>query len=110
MARQRHKISALTIERAKAGRLDPGKYRHGGGLILKVTPARTASWVYRFGQDGTQRDVGLGSVRDVGLQHARELVHEHAKARASGGIVPTAKERAREAAKLSAAVRGVPTF
>jgi len=66
-------LTALFVKRVAEGRGDPGKYFDGGGLVLRVTPSRTSSWIFRWSRDGQRREMGLGSVDAVPLAAAREL-------------------------------------
>jgi hypothetical protein len=68
MARTIHRLTALAVERAK----EPALYPDGAGLYLKVSKAKTRSWVYRYGHNGKTRYAGLGPFPTVSLAAARE--------------------------------------
>lgn len=67
MGRATNRLSARSA--ATAG---PGYHCDGGGLYLLVSPAGTASWVFRYTLRGKKREMGLGSARDFTLAQARE--------------------------------------
>lgn len=94
MARGIHRLSA----RAVATLTEPGYYPDGAGLYLRIGPAGTKSWVYRFRRHGKLREMGLGSVIAVGLASARESA---AKARETiaKGDDPIEERRAAQAAE-----------
>lgn len=64
------KLTALAVKNAKTGR-----HADGSGLYLLVKPSGARSWLLRVQQDGTRRDVGLGS---VDLSPRREKDEENA--------------------------------
>lgn len=67
------RLTAAFIERVRAGKVAPGRYRDGGGLLLNVS-AGGASWVLRYKVSGGRvRDTGLGSLKFVTLSEARKL-------------------------------------
>jgi integrase len=70
----------------------------GGGLYLRVAPAGTKSWIFRFGDNGRLRDMGLGSEKDVSLAEARRAAEEQRGLRAKR-IDPISQRRAAEAAQ-----------
>jgi Arm DNA-binding domain len=85
MARLAYRLTAVAVEALK----DKGLYPDGDGLYRRVTSTGTKSWIYRYAQDGTTRDMGLGPLASVSLSKARRL--------AARGyhppIVPTARRR-----------------
>jgi integrase len=66
MARELHRLSALTIKSAA-----PGKHADGGGLWLHKRDDGGAQWVLRLSVHGRRREMGLGSLSDVSLKDAR---------------------------------------
>ena len=80
MAYQLHKLSALKVlELAK-----PGSYFDGGGLLLKISPTLTKSWVFRYNINGKERRQGLGPYPDTGLDEARDIAQECRKLKRQG--------------------------
>jgi integrase len=71
----------------------PGLYRDGQGLLLRVDPSGAKRWVLRVTIRGKRRDVGLGSARAVSLQEARERAAERRKD-VRDGRDPVAAQRA----------------
>lgn len=67
MSRATNRLSARAVQSA-----GPGYHCDGAGLYLLVTPAGTASWVFRFTLRGRKREMGLGSAADFSLAQARE--------------------------------------
>src|SRR6266516_2864368 len=71
MARTIHRLSPAAVKNA-----NPGMHCDGGGLYLQaVTGASGAirkSWLFRFAENGRERQMGLGSLDTVGLAQARE--------------------------------------
>lgn len=65
-------MGKLTQAHVKAAINKPGRHHDGDGLILFVRNSGQASWVARIQNDGTRRELGLGSLRAVGLGEARE--------------------------------------
>jgi hypothetical protein len=70
MGRAIEKLSALSISRRSA---KPGLHSDGGGLGLRVSPSKAASWVYRYMLRGKAREMGLGSYPEISLADARAL-------------------------------------
>ena len=52
MQRALQRLSALTVERAKA----PGYLHDGGGLYLQVTAVGGKSWIFRYALGGRRPD------------------------------------------------------
>ena len=67
MPRPTNRLSARVVQTA-----GPGYHCDGAGLYLLVTPAGTASWVFRYAIRGRKREMGLGSAADFSLAQARE--------------------------------------
>ena len=79
-----------------------GATADGDGLYLKITPAGSASWQYRYQINGKRRMMGLGSCSTVGLAEAREKAAD-ARKQVKSGIDPLeAKEIEQVAAKARA--------
>ena len=95
------RLSSLRVSKAK-----PGVHSDGNGLLLRVTPLGSKSWVLRVQHDGRRRDFGLGSVDWVSLADARA---EAARLRAEikRGSEPISRSTKRE---QSAARVVVPSF
>lgn len=79
MARPINRLSARTVQTAKAG-----MHADGGGLYLLVSKAGTRSWIFRYRQNGRLRDMGLGSAKDFSLAQARERAAQARRLRADG--------------------------
>ncbi|MBB4287914.1 tyrosine-type recombinase/integrase [Roseospira goensis] len=87
---------------------EPGLYADGDGLYLRVSPAGTRGWIYRYQIGGRRRDMGLGRTAEVSLARARELAGE-ARALVRDGRDPIeAREAARAATAAEAAARAAP--
>lgn len=83
MARPTNRLSARTVAEAiRSARA--GYHADGAGLYLLVTPAGTASWVYRYRIAGRLREMGLGSAASFTLAEARERARAARQARADG--------------------------
>lgn len=97
------RLDAGFIARARSGKVGPGRYRDGGGLILNVSGGG-ASWLLRYQVHGKRRDMGLGPLDHVGLAKARELAAGHKqglKAHRADPIVQRREERAEAAASVT---------
>ena len=70
-----------------------GLHADGGGLYLRVTDGGTKSWMFRYGEGGKLRDMGLGPVHTISLPRARELARECRELRLKG-IDPIAHRKA----------------
>jgi integrase len=70
-SKSRNGLAANVVDLALKGKLVPGSYSDGRGLLLKVDKG-SARWVLRIMIGGKRRDLGLGSVQHVGLADARE--------------------------------------
>src|SRR5262245_61118973 len=103
MARITQRLTAIEVTNLK----DEGLYPDGDGLYLKITRTGTKSWIYRFTQNGTTRDMGLGPLTRVSLAKARQLAGEARRQRLDGGDPIRVRNAQRRAAMLAAA-RGVP--
>jgi len=83
---QLHKLSALKVLELNK----PGSYFDGGGLLLKISPTLTKSWVFRYSISGKERRQGLGPYPDTSLGEAREMAQECRKLKRQG-IDPIAR-------------------
>lgn len=97
-----NKLSAVGINRLK----NPGLYGDGGGLWLRVTPAGTKHWVFRFMLDGTAKAMGLGPLHTVNLAEARERARR-ARLLLLDKIDPLAERQAKQAAERAAEAKRV---
>ncbi len=75
----KNKLSKRFCDSIKVAKL----YGDGGGLYLKVTPAITKSWVYRWGAGGSNV-MGLGPFPTVSLAEARGKADDCRKLVAAG--------------------------
>ncbi len=64
----------------------------GQGLYLSIAKSGTASWLFRYMDNGKAKSVGLGGYPATSLQKARELAQALRDARA-GGIDPAAAKK-----------------
>jgi integrase len=85
------------------------RLQDGDGLMLKVSPAGTRSWVYRYQLFGRRRSVGLGSWPLVSLSKAR-TERDKAKALLRRGIDPQAEKDAARAAHEAEYQKQAATF
>ena len=74
MARKAKELTPLAV--AKLNK--PGRHFVGGvaGLMLKISPTGTRSWILRAKIGDKRRDMGLGSYPEVSLAKAKELAVE----------------------------------
>jgi integrase len=80
MPRTLNRLSPLAVQRLK----DKGLYADGGGLYLRISDSGTKGWIFRFGENHRQRDMGLGPVHTISLPAARELARECRELRLRG--------------------------
>jgi integrase len=98
MAQRMHRLSQLTVSRARVADIYPdGMYADGGGLYLQVSGG-ARSWIYRYTLDGRTRYMGLGSLAAVSLAEARARAAE-ARRLLSAGEDPIAARDAQHAAR-----------
>ena len=69
---KRNQLSTLQVVNLSA----PGTYVDGGGLMLRVQPTGSKSWVFRATVDGKRRNYGLGGYPVVTLKAARDRASE----------------------------------
>jgi integrase len=100
------KLTALSVDRLRA----PGRYPDGGGLYLQVTGKSAKSWLFRYGVNGKEHWMGLGSAQNVSLKQARQL-RDTARGKIAAGDDPVEKRHAERAAVRAARnAIAVPTF
>ena len=68
---KRNQLSTLQVKNAQ-----PGFHTDGGGLMIRVKPSGSKSWVVRLTLDGKRRMMGLGAYPGVSLREAREQAGE----------------------------------
>jgi integrase len=83
----------------------PGYYADGDKLYLRVSPAGSKGWIFRFTLDGRTRDMGLGPYPKISLARAREKA-EAARALVAEGVDPIdARDDQRAAARAEKAAK-----
>ncbi len=75
----------------------------GLGLYLSIAKSGTASWLFRYMDEGKAKAVGLGAYPATSLQKARELAQSLRDARAGGVDPSTAKKEQRRVQQLEQA-------
>lgn len=103
MARPTERLSARTVQTAKA---PPGKTKmlaDGRGLYLRIGPSGSKSWVYRFSLQGGLPRQGLGPYPDISLAEARDRAATQRKARLDGKDPIEARKATLLAARLDPA-------
>jgi integrase len=78
-----HRLSAQAVARAQATTRTL-MLHDGHGLYLRVTPAGTKSWIYRFMRQGQRHDLGLGNYPLFSLSDARQRAIEKRRLLADG--------------------------
>ena len=89
MPRTLNRLSPLRVQKLKR----KGLHADGGGLYLRISESGTKAWMFRFGENGRLRDMGLGPIHTISLPRARELARECRELRLQG-IDPIAHRRA----------------
>src|SRR6266498_2569176 len=83
MARNIHRVSSAAVKHAK-----PGMHCDGGGLYLQAVLGAGGvvrkSWLFRFAENGRERQMGLGSLDNVSLAQARDKAAECRRLRQEG--------------------------
>src|SRR6516225_10140909 len=83
MTRSIHRLSPAAVKHAK-----PGMHCDGGGLYLQAVLGAGGvvrkSWLFRFAENGRERQMGLGSLDNVSLAQAREKAAECRRLRQEG--------------------------
>ena len=100
MPRTLNRLSPLKVQKLK----HKGLHADGGGLYLRISESGTKAWMFRFGQNGKLRDMGLGPVHTISLPRARELARECRELRLQG-IDPIAHRRASVASRRASQAR-----
>lgn len=80
----------------------PGMYPDGGGLYLQVSKSGAQSWIYRYGLNGRNREMGLGSATVISLAEARAMAVECRKLRQARVDPIDARKNARRAQQQDA--------
>lgn len=84
------KLTALQVKNAA-----PGVHVDGKGLLLRVRPSGSKSWVLRVQFDGRRQDIGLGSIDDLSLAEAREKAAQLRKVARQGRDAIAERDRAK---------------
>lgn len=101
MPKRARELSAMEVKRLT----EAGLHAVGGvsGLMLRVTPAGSRSWILRATVGSKRRDIGLGGYPDVSLSQARERARED-REKIRRGLDPVGERRAaKEALKKAQA-------
>src|SRR5215831_10139896 len=104
MARTLNRLTAMKVAKAKK----PGLLSDGGGLYLRIAPAGSKQFIFRYTANGRLRDMGLGPTHTLSLEQARERARD-ARLLRLDGLDPIEAKRARVAA-LQAADAKAMTF
>lgn len=95
MGRKAKDLTPLAInKKTEAGMHFVG---HVAGLILRVAPSGSRSWILRMKIGDRRRDMGLGSYPEVTLAMAKELATEY-KQKVKNGIDPIDERKEAQAA------------
>jgi len=100
MGRAIEKLSALAVSKRS---VKPGLHHDGGGLGLRVSSSKAASWVYRFMLRGKAREMGLGSYPEISLSDARALATEARRQKALGNDPIAVRDAIRTQERIEAA-------
>jgi hypothetical protein len=100
MARGSAGLTALEVKRLSEA---PGTHWVSRRLYLLVSLSLSASWIYRYQDDGRKHDHGLGPYPDVPLAEARQARLECDKLRRDGIDPIEARRAKRRQASLDAA-------
>jgi Arm DNA-binding domain/Phage integrase family/Phage integrase, N-terminal SAM-like domain len=93
------KLNELKIRQlVKAG--NDGKFGDGDGLYLQISKG-SASWLFRYKDNGRSRWQGLGPLDDVGLAAARDKAREQRQLRLKGIDPIEHRKEARLKAKIA---------
>lgn len=98
------KLSNRLTDKAVNNQTKAGWHADGDGLYLKVTPAGTKSYAFRYTLQGKPHFLGLGSIKTVSLKEAREAAKAMRKLLLEG--VDPAKARVEQRAQIAV----IPTF
>jgi integrase len=94
MGRSLNRLTAVKVNKLNK----PGMISDGGGLYLRISNTGAKSWIFRFGDNGRLRDMGLGGLDAISLKVARERAAECRELRAKG-IDPISHQRTSKAAQ-----------
>jgi integrase len=104
--RSTYRLTAASLKKLISDPPERTKYvPDGAGLHLQITPAGTASWVYRYQLHNRSREMGLGGFSAVTLADARAKAAEAARLKAAGIDPLGQKHHARKTAQRDAARR-----
>jgi integrase len=98
-----NRLTARTVATLR----EPGLFRDGQGLALRVNAGDGKSWVFLYREkNGRQVELGIGSARDLTLAEAREKAAELRKLRLAG-IDPLERRKDEKAKARIDAARGM---
>lgn len=100
MAKLSNRLTDTKVNQEKKA----GWHPDGDGLYLKVTPAGTKSYAFRYTLQGKPNFIGLGSIKTVSLKEAREAAKAMRKQLLEGVDPGKAKRETR------AKTMAIPTF
>jgi integrase len=103
MAQTLKRLSAKTVQNAKAKGSIPRFLPDGGGLYLQISATGTKSWMFRFSINGRERQMGLGSLDAVDIIGARQVATECRRLRSQGVDPIVHRDTQRAEARLAAA-------
>jgi len=78
----------------------PGNYQDRNGLILKVRPSGSKSWILRYQVNGERHDMGLGSFPGLSLAEARKKAIEQ-RALINQGVDPLEQKKENAIASIT---------
>ena len=91
MARGTHRLTDVTIKKAKPTDQKPLLLHDGAGLYLQVVKVGTGdgerlsrTWIYRYESAGKAHRMGLGIYPTISLSAARDLADEARRLRQAG--------------------------
>jgi integrase len=96
------KLTALAVNRAKRA----GWYSDCAGLYLRVAPAGSRQWVFRYTRGDKTTDYGIGPLHTFGLAEARERARQ-CRQLLQDGLDPLAVKRERLAAARIAEAKAI---
>ena len=100
MARQaRYLLTDLQVRKARP-KAKAYRLHDGGGLALYVPPSGVAAWQFRYRLDGKPQTATLGKLDDVTLAEAREKAREARKLSSAGRHVTT-EQRVAKARRIA---------
>ncbi len=103
------KVNPLTALAVKTALSQPGRYRDGKGLTLRVREGYTPLWTLEYtAPDGRRRELSLGDAGDIGLSHARVMAQAQ-RVILRDGRDPLEERRAKREAAIRDRIN-TPTF